>query len=231
MSSNANGPSQTPVKAQTPRPIRPNTWAAILVVLVIVVLIGSFLAFFRGHNTTAAAGTQPTAQATSTATAIVTAIPQAQVTKNDAEAFLASFLLACQNPATYSYAGQGVPCAKLARGRIPPLTSAPPPHYCVDDWHLVSAFEYDTKANLQHFAAQMSIDGVTLATTQMPIKPINATYAQHYLGGQYYYTQAGALLSPQRLGVGSHTLHQFAADGFNRALTFSVDATATGACA
>src|SRR6185312_9191742 len=124
------------------------------------------------------------------------------VTKSDAEALLGSFLVACDDPATYPLAGPGVPCAKVERGRIYDVGG----HYCADDWHLVSSQLVDTKANLEKYKPQQTIDGVTLQTTRTAIKLVDAAYSQQHYGGQYFYIQIGVVLSPQQITAGTHSL-------------------------
>jgi len=150
------------------------------------------------------------------------------VTKSDAEALLGGFLIACEDPATYPLAGQGVPCAKLERGRIYDVDG----HYCANDWHLVSSQLVDTKANLQKYKPQQSIDGVILQTTRTPIRLIDPAYSQQHYGGQYYYIQIGVILSPQQISAGKHSLRQFTRDSsFDRQISFTIDRSGKGVCA
>jgi hypothetical protein len=150
------------------------------------------------------------------------------VTKGDAEALLGGFLIACQDPATYPLAGQGVPCAKVERGRIYDVDG----HYCADDWHLVSSQLVDTRANLQKYEPQQSIDGVILQTTRTPIRLIDSAYSQQQFGGQYYYIQIGVVLPPRQISAGRHSLRQFTTGGgFDRQIPFTIDRSGTGVCA
>ncbi|HKE66923.1 MAG TPA: hypothetical protein VKB59_20055 [Micromonosporaceae bacterium] len=150
------------------------------------------------------------------------------VTESDAEALLGGFLIACEDPATYALAGQGVPCAKVERGRIYDVDG----HYCADDWHLVSSQLVDTKANLEKYRPLQSIDGVILKTTRTPIRLIDPTYSQQHFGGQYYYIQIGVILSPQQISAGKHSLRQFTANhSFDRQIPFTIDRSGTGVCA
>jgi len=173
-----------------------------------------------GPATHARVGGRPTATATAT-------VPPNMVTKSDAEALLGGFLIACDDPATYPLAGQGVPCAKLERGRIYDMDG----HYCADDWHLVSSQLVDTEANLQKYQPQQAIDGVTLQTTRTPIRLIDHAYSQQHYGGQYYYIQIGVILSPRQISAGKHSLRQSTRDGsFDRQIPFTIDPPGTGAC-
>jgi hypothetical protein len=156
------------------------------------------------------------------------AVSSSLVTRNDAEALLGGFLIACEHPATYPLAGQGVPCTKVDRGRIYDVDG----HYCASDWHLVSSQLVDTKANLQRYNPQQSIDGVLLKTTRTPIRLIDPAYSQQHYGGQYYYIQIGVVLSPKQISVGKHSLRQFTTDGsFDRQIPFTIDRPGTGVCA
>jgi len=186
--------------------------------------------------TPAQVGGSPTATATESSNL---------VTQSDAEALLGGFLIACvpapagstagpscvpgcEDPATYPLAGQGVPlpCDKLERGRIYDVNG----HYCADDWHVVSSQMVSTKAALEKYQPQQSIDGVMLQTTRTPIRLIDPAYSQRYYGGQYYYIQIGVVLSPQQISVGKHSLRQFTKD-FDRQIPFTIDPSGTGACA
>lgn len=150
------------------------------------------------------------------------------VTKSDAEALLGGFLIACEDPATYPLAGQGVPCPKVERGRIYDVDG----HYCADDWHLISSQLVDTRANLQKYQPRQSIDGVILQTTRTPIRLIDPAYSQQHFGGQYYYIQIGVVLSPEQISVGKHSLRQFTPDhSFDRQIPFTIDRSRTGVCA
>jgi len=225
MSFNSDIAPQPPARA--PRPRRPNIWVAVAVVLAIIVPMGGVLAVFKGHNTSPVVGGKPTATAAAAATATATPVSPDLVTEGDAEALFGGFLPACEDVATYAIAGQGVPCAKLDRGRIYDVGG----HYCADDWHLVSSLLVDSTANLEKYKPQQTIDGATLQTTRTAIKPVDPAYSQQHYAGQYFYIQIGVVLSPQQISVGTHSLRQFAADtGFDRQIPFTMDASGTGVC-
>src|SRR5262249_28671337 len=96
---------------------------------------------------------------------------------------------------------------------------------------LVSSQLIDSKANLQKYQPQQTIDGVTLQTTRTAIKVVDPAYSQQHYGGQYFYIQIGVVLSPQQISIGAHTLRQFApASGFHRQTPLTIDASGTGAC-
>ncbi len=227
MSFTSDSPPQPPAQAQATRTVRPNIWVAAAVILAIIIpLVGGF-AIFKSHNTSLSpvAGGKPTATAVATATAALES-PDL-VTEGDAKALFGGFLPACEDVATYTLAGQGVPCAKLDRGRIYEVGG----HYCADDWHLVSSMLIDSKANLEKYNPQQTIDGVTLQTTRTAIKPVDAAYSQQHYGGQYFYIQIGVVLSPQQITAGTHSLRQFAAaPRFDRQIPFTIDTSRTGVC-
>jgi hypothetical protein len=207
---------------------RPNTWVAIVAVVGIITLLGVFLAVFRGHG----APTQPGKSHSAVPTA--TDVPSYRVTQADAEALFHSFLIACQQPDTFSHAGQGVPCAKADMGRLPSLHSVTAPHYCADDWHLVSIFYLDTtEARVQALHTVITLDATeTFDTTKLPIQPVDPTYSQQHFGGQYWYSQEGEVLPPFAINPGAHTLRLYDRDGgsFNRFYPFTIDASGTGVC-
>ena len=224
MSFTSDTPPQPPSQVRAPRTIRPNIWVAVAIVLAIILPMVGVFAAFKGHNTSPLISGKPTATAV---TATATPVSPDLVTEADAEALFDGFLPACEDVATYAIAGQGVPCAKLDRGRIYDVGG----HYCADDWHLVSSLLVDTKANLEKYKPQQTIDGVALQTTRTAIKLVDPAYSQQHYGGQYFYIQIGVVLSPQQISVGKHTLRQFApAIGFDRQIPFTIDASGTGVC-
>lgn len=209
------------------RIMRPKIWVAVAAVIAIIVSMGAGFAVFKGHNSSLLVGGKPTATATAAATATARPVSPNSVTEGDAEALFGGFLPACEDVATYPIAGQGVPCAKLDRGRIYDVDG----HYCADDWHLVSSLLIDSKAALEKYKPQQTIDGVTLQTTRTAIKPVDAAYSQQHYGGQYFYIQIGVVLSPRQISVGTHSLRQFAATpSFDRQIPFTIDASKTGVC-
>lgn len=228
MSFTSEIPPQPPSQVRATRTIRPNIWVAVAVVLAIIVPMVGVFAVFKGHNTSPlGGGGKPPATATAAATATAPRVSPDLVTEGDAEALFGGFLPACDAVATYAIAGQGVPCAKLDRGRIYDVDG----HYCADDWHLVSSMLVDSKANLEKYKPQQTIDGVTLQTTRTAIKTVDPAYSQQHYGGPYFYIQIGVVLSPQQISVGRHVLRQFAAAiGFDRQIPFTIDASGTGVC-
>jgi len=224
MTFTSDSPPQPPAQARATRITRPHIWIAVAVVLAIIIPMGGVFAIIKGHNTSPSVGGKPIATA---AAATATPVSPDLVTEGDAKALFGGFLPACEDVATYALAGQGVPCAKLDRGRIYDVGG----HYCADDWHLVSSQLIDSKTNLENYKPQQTIDGVTLQTTRTAIKLVDPAYSQQQFGGQYYYIQIGVVLSPQQISVGKHVLRQFAAEpSFDRQIPFTIDASGTGAC-
>jgi hypothetical protein len=83
MSFTSDIPPRPPSPSRPPRTMRRNTWAAVAVVLVIVVLMGGFFAVLKGRNTSPSVGGKPptaTATATSTPTPEPTATPTPEPT-------------------------------------------------------------------------------------------------------------------------------------------------------
>lgn len=222
MSFTSDSPPQPPSPTRATRITRPHIWIAVAVVLAIIIPMGGVFAVIKGHNTSpSVGGGKPIA------TASATPVSPDLVTEGDAKALFAGFLPACEDVATHALAGQGVPCAKLDRGRIYDVGG----HYCADDWHLVSSQLIDSKTTLENYKPQQTIDGVTLQTTRTAIKLVDPAYSQQQFGGQYYYIQIGVVLSPQQLSVGKHVLRQFAAaPNFDRQIPFTIDASGTGVC-
>jgi len=69
------------IPPRPPRAIRPNTWAAVAIVLVVIVLLGGFFAVLKGRNTSPTVGAKPpTATATATFTPTPTHEPTATPT-------------------------------------------------------------------------------------------------------------------------------------------------------
>ncbi|HEY7340106.1 MAG TPA: hypothetical protein VH591_04445 [Ktedonobacterales bacterium] len=217
-------PPQPPSQVRAARTIRPRIWIALAIILVIIVSMGTVFAVVMGRNTSPLVGGTATGTA---AAATATLVSSDMVTEGDARALFGGFLIACDDVATYSLAGQGVPCPKLDRGRIYEVGG----HYCADDWHLVSSQLVDSQTNVENYKPQQSIDGVTLQTTRTAVKPVDPAYSQQHYGDQEFYIQIGVVLTPQQISVGKHTLRQFdTAIGFDRQIPFTIDASGTGAC-
>lgn len=141
-----------------------------------------------------------------------------------------------------------VPHAEIfTRAAITPLSSHNGEGKCVDDWHLirltlinvVDGVFFSTKeqavADLQATTVVFTLDGVPVPITETPITQVNVT-DQQLLGfpGTTVSFQAGSILAPDALGVGTHTAGVTITDPvfgfFQDASTFTVDPAGTGAC-
>jgi hypothetical protein len=127
----------------------------------------------------------------------------------------------------------GAPSDANLRGSIRPLAGTPwdGRHFCELDWHVILLADIeDTKAQAAASAIDFTLDGVPLASSRTTVK--------RYLGqgGQppLWYVNDGAIMSPNDLAVGVHTVSVDATffDGFEFAsqITIFIDAAGTGAC-
>src|SRR5438874_5493677 len=138
---------------------------------------------------------------------------------------------------------QGAPAGgpDFGSARISALPAFNGHHVCATSWHPVLAFfvaggdstftRDDADANLP-FAAQYTLDGATLETKLNPIKPVVDPSTTGFEVA--YWNAAGAILSPDTLPVGTHTiqltLETPGGTVVGPAVTFYVDGTGTGAC-
>src|SRR5215472_212337 len=111
----------------------------------------------------------------------------APVTYGDVEAILHAGFTAGQD-AILIHASQalGAPVEDYSRAAINFFTPGPPPHFCVDDWHLmrltvansVDGVLFFTKeqvvADLQQTTITFTMDFVSVPTTQTPITHLSA---------------------------------------------------------
>jgi hypothetical protein len=119
--------------------------------------------------------------------------------------------------------------------------------YCVDDWHVVLIADVDVIDNVFFFTKEQAIadlkattitytlDGVPLPVTQTPIIKLNTADEQRFgFAGQVFAFQAGSILSPTALSVGTHTAGIVAIapsfGTFTDSSTFTVDPSGTGVC-
>src|SRR5262249_5997737 len=87
--------SDTPPPARPTRSNRPNTLAAVAIILAVVVLMGGVFAVFKSRSTPPVVGAKPTATTAPTATIAPTAtatVSPNQVTQSDVEALFGAFL-------------------------------------------------------------------------------------------------------------------------------------------
>jgi hypothetical protein len=115
-------------------------------------------------------------------------------------------------------------------------------HYCADDWHTIAVADVqggDSTFTQQQAAAILEqevftilLDGVSLDLTVTPVKAVSQP---EFLGSQRaYYVQAGAVVSPADLPVGSHTVRFIdvtpSGTVVDHTITIFVDASGTGVC-
>jgi hypothetical protein len=195
--------------------------------IVLALLLGvlSFVAFPRSH---AAAAPGP-------------------VTRGDVEAILhAGFTDGQAALLVHASQALGAPVEDLSRAAIDFFTPGPP-HFCVDDWHLlrltdansVDGVLFFTKeqvvADLEQTTITFTLDFVSVSTTQTPISHLNTSDQQLFgLPGPTFLFTTGSIFSPGDLGVGAHradfSIFDPAFGFFHSHEDFVVDASGTGAC-
>jgi hypothetical protein len=194
-------------------------------VLALLVGVLSFAAFPRSH---AAAAPAP-------------------VTYGDIQAILHAGFTAGQDAIlVHAHQALGAPVEDYSRAAIDFFTPVPP-HFCVDDWHLlrltaindVDGVFFFTKeqaiADLQQTTVTFTMDGASVSTIQTPITKLNADDQRLFgLPGPAVLFTTGSIFSPGALGVGPHQA-EFSIDDptfgfFQTYEDFVVDASQTGAC-
>jgi hypothetical protein len=116
-------------------------------------------------------------------------------------------------------------------------------HYCGLDWHTVvfadieggdpSFTRADAEAVISQLRVELDVDGVSLSLTQTPVAAfLNPEMFQLEAA---YYSQWGALMAPDDLATGEHTLRGRLTDTagallFDNTITFVVDPAGSGAC-
>jgi hypothetical protein len=127
----------------------------------------------------------------------------------------------------------GAPSDAQFRGSIRPFAGSrwDGRHFCELDWHVI-VFEdgEDTKAQAEASSIDFVLDGAPLPSTRTVAKRFLADGAQPEVWG----VADGAILPPEALAVGAHTLSVDATffDGFQFAseIQFFIDPAGTGAC-
>jgi len=127
----------------------------------------------------------------------------------------------------------GAPADAQFRGSIRPFAGSPwdGRHFCALDWHDI-LFEdgEDTKAQAEASSIDFVLDGAPQASNRTAAKRFLRDGAQP----EVWAVADGAILSPDALAVGAHTLSVDATffDGFQFAdgITFFIDPAGTGAC-
>jgi hypothetical protein len=171
----------------------------------------------------------------------------AAVTYGDVQAILHAGFTAGQD-AILVHASQalGAPVEDYSRAAIDFFTPGPP-HFCVDDWHLLRLTDanfvddvlFFTKeqviADLQQTTLTFFMDGAPVSTTQTPITHLSMADQQLFgLPGPAFLFTTGSFFSPAALGVGAHRADFSITDPvfgfFHSYEDFVVDASGTGAC-
>jgi hypothetical protein len=118
-------------------------------------------------------------------------------------------------------------------------------HYCVEDWHVILVLWFeggdetfkiqDAKALLDPISMQFELDGATLNTERTAVSRFqNEALLAEFGLVQGYVFQQGAIMSPEALAVGEHTLSWTVTspnfEAFTMTTTFYIDPAGTGAC-
>ena len=175
-----------------------------------------------------------------------TAAP-APVTRGDAAAILRAGFTAGQDAIlVHAHQTLGAPVVGLNRAAIDFFTPGPP-HFCVDDWHVlrltvanvVDGVVFFTKdqaiADLQQETLIFTMDGTSVPASQTPITQLNVADQQLFgLPGPAFLYTTGSIFAPSALGVGPHeatfTITDPVFGFFHTYEDFVVDASRTGAC-
>jgi hypothetical protein len=167
-----------------------------------------------------------------------------RVTQGDANAVLQSFGNGGWTILLHAKVVQGAPADGLAGGlaTIRPFDNFNGKHYCALDWHALVLADIEggdatyTQADAAAIIAQetvtLAIDGTPVSLTQTSVKPFSNPSAFGLVNA--YYSQWGAVLAPNDLAVGSHTVSgtsTFAGKTvFRNKISITIDAPGTGTC-
>jgi len=141
-------------------------------------------------------------------------------------------------------AGHGAPADTAGLANIRPISGVfEGRHFCAEDWHVLSLATIaggtesytvqDAKALLDATTVVLSLDGVPLATRRTPVKRL--TFPEVFFDDEeVYLINVGAIVSPEALSVGVHTLSYVRTspdEGTESGqITFFIDAAGTGTC-
>lgn len=169
------------------------------------------------------------------------------LTKGDVEAVFNAFLTGGRTVLFQAKAKKvkGAPADFLgSQGAIRPFAGSPwdGKHFCVNDWHviLVAYFDggdqsytmQDAVAVLSQVVFTFTLDGSPLAIERTPVKRF--LEPQKFGLDEAYGLQAGRIMSPDELTVGTHTLdlvvHDPVYGDFADSIQFFVDPSNSGAC-
>ena len=170
-----------------------------------------------------------------------------RITRGDVEAVFNAFITGGR---TILFHGQvkvveGAPADfRGSHGAIRPLSQSAwdGKHFCVEDWHVIllgfidggdkSYTMKDAIANESQLVISFTLDGVLLVSEQTPIK----RFLEPQVTGldEAYGFQAGRIMSPDELTVGTHALsfavHDPVYGDFADGIEFSIDPSNSVAC-
>ena len=164
-----------------------------------------------------------------------------RVTQGDAQAIFEGGSGGGRATLLHSPTLQGAP-DDLQLGRIGPFGDANGRHYCSLDWHVVNTNigalgPYTVVApELDGLVVAITLDGSNLQLSTTAIRRLNPQWVLlHFGSDEAYARDFGAILSPDALAVGTHTVGISVFDPVTGELdtggaTFYVDPAGTGAC-
>ncbi|WP_328989004.1 hypothetical protein OG394_22525 [Kribbella sp. NBC_01245] len=169
-----------------------------------------------------------------------------RITRGDATAVFEAFGNGGRTVLQHSQVAQAAPADEVgSRGSIRPFSGSPwdGAAFCADDWHVIliadieggdnSFSRQDAEDIMQGLTISFSLDGNPLETTRTAIRRFLDPRA-FGLDAAYYFQQ-GRIMAPADLSVGQHQLEVDVSDStgqqtFHDAITFTIDASGTGAC-
>lgn len=116
-------------------------------------------------------------------------------------------------------------------------------HYCSLDWHMVGMADFeggdrsftrdDAENIISDLRMDLDVDGAALSLTQTPVARF--LNPEGFGLEEAYWSQWGAVLSPEQLRAGEHTLHGRLTDGsgdvlFENTISVVIDPPGSGAC-
>lgn len=170
-----------------------------------------------------------------------------RITRGDVEAVLHAFGGGGRTILSHSTTAHGAPADVAgSRGAIRPFSGSPwdGAHFCAEDWHVVliadieggdASFQHDDAAAIMDgLKVAFTLDGAALPTSRTAVKRL-ANPEPLGLQNAFWF-QEGQTMAPADLSVGSHQLEVAIVDAagqqtFADAITFTIDAPGTGACA
>lgn len=169
-----------------------------------------------------------------------------RITRGDATAVFEAFGNGGRAVLQHSRVAQGAPADDVgSRGSIRPFSGSPwdGAAFCADDWHVIliadieggdrSFRRQDAERIMDGLTVSFTLDGNPLETTRTAIRRFLDPAGFELEEG--YYFQQGRVMAPTDLSVGQHRLTVDISDSagqqnFHDAITFTIDASGTGAC-